>query len=178
MRGEPGGAARGGAALGPLLALAWACAGPLVAVDGGFRHAQLGYSFRPPAPAWRLVKLEGTDVAYRDAGRATMSLQTTCGEPVAAPAILARHLRIGLAEHELLHAGPVAVDGRAAWEQRIGLETRAGERVQIKTVTAVARGCSYDWLLAAPGISERVERDFDAWWQGFRLPAEDGGGSA
>lgn len=166
---DASGAARGGAALALLLILG--CASDLIAIEGGFRHRLHDYSIRDPGLPWERVEVEGAAIAYRRPGLETMSLRSTCGRPLAAPAIMARHLLIGVDDWELRQAGPVLVAERDGWTQTFDT-LRRGVVVRVKTVTLVARGCSFDWVLATAGPFEEAERAFDAWWNSFRLGTE------
>lgn len=174
-RTTPG--ASGAASLCTLLFLG--CASHLMAVDGVFRNVEHGYSILAPGdPAWRRIDLEGTDLAYRRPGPATMSLQSRCGKPVAEAQIMARHLVIGVRERTVRQAGPVPVSGGTGWTQTFDT-LHDGVGVRVKTVTLVGRGCTFDWTLVAAGRFEEAEPSFDAWWGSFRLdgaepPAEAG----
>ena len=164
----------GCALLGLLLILG--CAGDLVAVEGGFRHRRHGYILGLPEgtdPPWHRVEIEGAVIAFRRPGPQTISVQSSCGRSVTDPAILSRHLVIGVDRQVLEQAGPTVVDGRNAWTQTFDTP----EGVRIKTVTAVVSDCVIDWILAArqgPGF-EDAERAFDAWWSASRLPEEVAG---
>jgi hypothetical protein len=169
----------GRALLGLVLALA--CAGDLAAVEGGFRHRRHGYTLSVPGGAgrpWERVEIEGAVIAFRRPGPETISVQSSCGRTVSDPAILARHLVIGVDRQALEQAGPTLVDGHNAWTQTFD----TAEGVRIKTVTAVAGDCVIDWILAARGGEDfaAAEADFDAWWSASRLPVEadasEGGG--
>jgi hypothetical protein len=159
------------APLGLLLILG--CAGDLVAVEGGYRHRRHGYTLSVPEgsdPPWRRVEIEGAAIAFRRRGPQTISVQSSCRRSVTEPAILSRHLVIGVDGQLLQQAGPAVVDGRNAWTQTFDTP----EGVRIKTVTAVVGDCVIDWILAAqrgPGF-EDAERAFDAWWSASRLPEE------
>jgi len=153
------------------------CASDLVAVgqDGatGFRHQSLGYSIRAPSAAeggtWRRVSVEGTDLAFArraDDGEATMTLLSTCRRSQAPPAVRARNLLIGLPEHTLRQSGPVELDGDDGWSQVFDLE-QGGVPVRVKAVTLVSGGCTFDWVLVAPGPFGGAEDSFDAWWTSF-----------
>jgi hypothetical protein len=81
---------------------------------------------------------------------------------------MARHLLIGLRERTLVAAGPTQVEGRDAWAQTVDIVLE-GDSVRVKTVTLVALGCSFDWILMTAGDFEPAEQAFDAWWGSFRL---------
>jgi hypothetical protein len=171
IRGITGGGSLACAPLGLLLILG--CAGDLVAVDGGFRHRRHGYTLSEPEgsdPPWKRVEIKGAAIAFRRRGPQTISVQSSCRRSVTDPAILSRHLVIGIEGQQLQQAGPTVVDGRNAWTQTF--DTPRG--VRIKTVTVVAGECVIDWILAAqrgPGF-EDAERAFDAWWLASRLPGK------
>ncbi len=165
-----GGTGRRGAgrALGGVLLLI-ACAGDLVAMDGGFLHRRHGYVIGTPGPPWVPAEVEDAVIAYRRPGPATMSLQSRCKGAVAEPAIMARHLRIGLPPHTLRQAGPLALAGHSAWSQTLDT-LDGGVAVRLKTVTLVAGGCTLDWVLVSPRVFEEAEPDFDRWVESVRLP--------
>ena len=157
----------------PGLLLILGCAGDLVAVEGGFRHRRHGYTLgtpEGPGAPWHRVEIDGAVIAFRRPGPQTVSVQSSCGRSVADPAILSRHLVIGVDRQVLQQAGPAVVDGRNGWTQTFDTP----EGVRIKTVTTVTGDCVIDWILAAqrgPGF-EGAERVFDAWWSASRLPEE------
>lgn len=104
-----------------------------------------------------------------------MSLQVRCKVPLTRPQILARHLRIGLPEHTLRQSYPTEASGHPGWAQVFDVGSR-GSVVRVKTVTLVASGCAFDWVLSVPAGEdfEAAARDFDAWWSTLRF---DGAGS-
>lgn len=155
--------------------VAWGCASPLLAVDGGFRHAEKGYWVAEPPdadPPWRRAEVEGADLAYRRPGPTWMSLQVRCKGPLTAPQILARHLRIGLPDHTVRQSYPVEASGHSGWVQVLDVMAN-GRVVRLKTVTLVAGGCAFDWLLSVPGGEDfpAAEGSFDAWWPTLRIDA-------
>jgi hypothetical protein len=148
-----------------------ACAGPVSSHGDGFRHRRHDWRIGAPdgpGPAWERFDLEGAALAFRRSGRSSLSLQSTCGRPVATPALMARHLVIGLPERQLLTAGPIDVAGRGGWSQTFA-STRNGVALRIKTVTVVAGDCTFDWTLVATPPYEADETAFDAWWSSFEL---------
>jgi hypothetical protein len=154
------------------------CADPLSRLDDGWRHRRHDYNIGAPGgegSAWERIDLEGAVLAFRRGGSDSMSLQSLCGRPVADPALMARHLVIGLGgrERTLVRAGPVVVDGRNGWTQTFALR-RDEEHLQVKTVTLVVGDCTFDWALVSAGDFARAERDFDTWWSTFRLDARPG----
>jgi hypothetical protein len=149
-----------------------ACAGsPMSRVEGGYRHGRHDYTIaKPDGPgeAWERVRVEGAALAFRRPGPESLSLQSRCGRPVAAAAFMARHLVIGLPERTLVAEGPIQVAGREGWAQTFDT-VQEGVSVRVKTVTLVAGGCSFDWILATAAAFEPAEQAFDAWWGSFRL---------
>lgn len=159
--------------LGALLIGAGCASSPMSQIEGGYRHRRHDYTIAKPGgpgEAWRLVSVEDAALAFRRPGPESMSLQSRCGRPVAAPVFMARHLVIGLPERTLVAAGPTQVDGRDAWTQTFDT-VQGGVSVRVKTVTLVADGCSFDWILATAAAFEPAEQAFDAWWGSFRLDA-------
>jgi hypothetical protein len=143
----------------------------MLRIEGGYRHRRHDYTIaKPDGPgeAWQRVRLEGAALAFRRSGPESVSLQSRCGRPVAAPVFMARHLVIGLPERTLVAAGPTQVAGRDAWTQTFDT-VQEGVSVRVKTVTLVAADCSFDWILATAAAFEPAEQAFDAWWGSFRL---------
>ena len=167
-----GGRSRRGAgrALAAVLLLL-GCAGDLAAIEGGFRHRRHDYAFSVPGPPWVRVPVEHAVIAYRRPGRATMSLQSRCSGPVAEPGVMARHLRIGLPGYTLRQSGPVGIGGHGGWSQTLDT-LDGGVGVRVKMVTAVAGGCTLDWVLVASSGFEDAEADFDAWVASVQLPGD------
>ena len=164
--------------LGALLIGAGCAGSPISRIEGGFRHRRHDYTIAwpgGPGEAWQRVTLEGAALAFRRPGPEVVSLQSRCGRPVAAPVFMARHLVIGLPERTLVAAGPTQVDGRDAWTQTFDTVQKDAS-VRVKTVTLVAGGCCFDWILMSSGAFEPAEQAFDAWWGSFRLaPRYDAG---
>ena len=157
--------------LGAVLIGAGCASNPISRTEGGYRHRRHDYTIaRPDGPgeAWQRVTADGAVLAFRRPGPESMGLQSRCGRPVAEPVFMARHLLIGLREHALVAAGPTQVDGRKAWTQTFDT-LQEGVFLRVKTVTLVAAGCSFDWILMTAGSFEPAEQAFDAWWGSFRL---------
>lgn len=153
----------------PVALLSFGCAtAPISLTEQGIKHRRHDYTIDRAPSRWERLKVEGTVLSYRRRGPNTMSLQSRCGKPVASPQLMARHLVIRLPERTLVAAGPIAVDGRNAWTQVFDTAQR-DTTVRVKTVTLVARDCTFDWVLASSGDFEGAEVDFDAWWGSFRL---------
>lgn len=169
MFGGTGRRAAGGALAGVLLLLG--CAGDLVARDGDLLHRRHGYTIGKPGSPWVQTEVEHAVIAYRRPGPATMSLQSRCKGSVADPAVMARHLRIGLPPYTLRQAGPFDVAGRNGWSQTLDT-LQNGEVVRVKTVTLVVEGCTLDWVLVSSRVFEEAEPDFDRWVGSLRLPEE------
>jgi len=154
-----------------------ACARDLVAENGRWRSTRGGYSIGAPGGGWERFDLEGASLALRRGGSETMSLQARCGRPVASPAIMARHLLIGIPERTLRQAGPVSVAGRSGWAQTFDARLE-GRTVRIQTVTLVSAGCAYDFLAVAAGDPEPTQRAFESWVESFSLPELEAAGRA
>jgi hypothetical protein len=166
------------AALGlSLLVLTSGCARELVAEGGGWRSTRDGYRIGAPGPGWERFELDGAALAFRRGGSETMSLQTRCGRPVATPEIMARHLMIGIPERTLRQAGPTSLAGRPGWAQTFDARLE-GRTVRIQTLTLVASGCAYDFLVVAAGDPVPAQRDFEAWARSFSLAELDTAGRA
>jgi hypothetical protein len=152
-----------------------ACASAPRLEDGWYRDPQLGFAIEQPPGAWRRIGVDGTALALRGNDGETLSLSARCGEPVADPAVLARHLRFGLRGAEVRTNGAVAVDGHPAWMQVFDVDGEVP--VRVKAVTTVVDRCVYDFLLVASHGFERAEPTFDAWWASFRAGPRAGGRS-
>jgi hypothetical protein len=150
------------------------CRSPLVASGDGYRHRRHHYAIgvpNGPGAPWQRFEVEGAVLAFRRAHAESVSLQSRCGRAVADPAVMARHLTIGVPDLTLLSSGPVQVADRSGWTQTFDTR-KEGIPVRIKTVTLVAADCTFDWVLVTPGDFVPAETDFDAWWDGFRLGPE------
>lgn len=147
-----------------------ACAPTLLAVDGRFVHRERGFSVAAPGAGWSRVSLEGADLAFRGPRGTAMSLASRCGTPLAAPRVLARHLVIGVEGRRALGGESVEVGGWPGWLERFEVEEDDGEVRRLCTLTVVADGCVYDWLLVTPSPpDEGLDEAFDRWWSSFTL---------
>ena len=113
-----------------------------------------------------------------------MTFSSRCGEPITRPALLARHLRIGIPANVVREAGPLELGPLAGWQQVFDADAQRGA-VRVKTVTFVANDCALDWVLLARDAEdfERAQGDFDAWWRTLSVesqapPASTTAGSA
>jgi hypothetical protein len=155
-----------------------ACARDLVSEPGGFHSASRGYRIGvPQGESWRRVDLEGAALAFRRGDDEMVSLQARCDRPVTTPALMARHLVIGIPERVLRETGPAVVAGRPAWTQTFDARVDASA-LRVKTVTLVADGCAYDFVLVAGPSYDAAEQSFDAWVGGFSLDDVDTAGTA
>ena len=147
----------------------WGCASPnpLTAFDGCYRNLRHGYRLGVPADSsWQRDEVEGSLLAFRHrSGAARMTFSSRCGEPLTRPALLARHLRIGIPANVVREAGPVELGALAGWQQVFDVDAPNGA-VRMKTVTFPVSGCALDWALIAREADgfEAAEGDFDAWW--------------
>jgi hypothetical protein len=150
------------------------CAGELAAYGKGpegYRHKALGYRIPVPATGgsgWRRVRVEDADIAYRGPSHALMALTSRCDEPKSPPEVLARQLLFGIRERRVLSSGRVELRGMEGWSQQIVGLGEAG-RIEARTVSFVAGGCVFDWMLVAPETLAAIEPVFAGWWRGFEL---------
>jgi hypothetical protein len=172
-----------------LLLLLPACASDPVFEHGEWHSARTGFRIGVPGPVqtadaspgfdlgWERFDLEGAVLAYRRGKQETMSVQARCGRPVTSPALMARHLVIGIPERILREGGPREVAGQPAWLQTFDARLE-GRTVRIKTLTLVAGDCAYDLVLVAEGDFAPAERSFDAWVESFALTRAAPAGAA
>jgi hypothetical protein len=170
------GAVVGGAVVGLAILASAACAGGPVLEGGAYRDAKLGWTIAAPPAEWTRIRVEGADLALRGPGGELMSLTVHCGVPLAAPATLARHLRLGVPDSQVRDAAEVSVDGRPGWTQVFDAH-RDGKTVRIATVTRVDERCVQDFALASQGERPAAEVAFDAWWKSFRAAPSRAGGA-
>lgn len=180
-----------------LVVFAAGCVGPVEQTGSVYRHRDHGYSVRAPGTAsehghensdalaqragnagdarWERVALDGASLVFRGPSDDWMMLKSRCGRPIATAQLMARHLLIGLPERNLVAAHPVEVAGQNGWLQVVDTVS-AGQALRLKTVTLIARRCSFDLVLVA-GASRfaEVEPVFDAWWRGFHFVTPDPG---
>jgi len=159
-------------ALAATAALAACASGPERA-DGGFRDPTRGWWIaEPKAPPgyWKREQVDGAELAWRGAAGEQLALSVRCGIPLAAPAVLARHLRIGLAASHLREGREVEVDGRPGWLQVFDAAPAGGPPVVVRAVTRVGEACVEDFLLVASAPSPLAEDAFTAFWHSFRSP--------
>jgi len=166
--------ARGGIAALALLAVV-ACARGPVLEGGAFRDPTRGWSIAAPPAEWSVAHVKGADLTLRGPRGARMSLQVRCGVALAAPEVLARDLRIGIAASGLRDQREVSIDGRPAWVQVFDVapgESESAVGVRVKAVTRTGARCVEDFVLVASGDWSALEPAFDAWWASFRAGPE------
>ena len=160
------------------VALGLACTGPLRETPEGFLHERHGYRVGAPPAAdasWKRVRVDGSVLAYRrevvSQPPVRMTLSSRCRVPLAEPELLARHLRIGVAEHVVRQSEAVEASPLSGWQQVFDV-TQDGAVVRVKTVTLVGDTCAYDWVLTARDGAgfEEAEPTFDAWWRSLEVP--------
>ena len=131
--------------------LAPACASDMVRYDQAGRtslwNKQRGYSVELPqldaAEGWREFRLDDADLAFRNRDGSTLSLQSSCRDRKAAPALLARHLAIGVPAAGRQGA-PVELRGDPGWRQSFEASEQ-GVTVRVHTLSLVGGGCVFDW---------------------------------
>lgn len=138
-----------------------------------YEHAEWGYSVPYPQSlaasvtmAWRELRLDDADLAFRGPGGAFMAISSHCGERSGDPAVLARQLLVGLKNRKPVSSKRFEFAGGQAFFQIVDSRRDEGA-VRTKTVTLVRGGCVVDWLLTALGSLAEVEASFDAWWRAF-----------
>ena len=149
-------------------ALVLACNGsPVVSSEGGgFRHPTLGYSVGPPGLTMQRIRVDDTDLAFRDTAGTSWSVLSQCGRATARPAILARHLTIGLGERQLQQAGPVQHAGLEGWSQVVDVLADAIP-LRLTTVTLVQGRCTFDFIQSARRDTVVDVEAFERWWRSF-----------
>ncbi|RIL03480.1 MAG: hypothetical protein DCC71_15170 [Proteobacteria bacterium] len=134
--------------------------------SGGYRDRAQGWTIAAPAGSWKRVQAEGADLALAAPDGTSMSVTSRCEGAFASPAILARHLRLGLGATRVVERADARVAGAPAAVQVFDVE-RAARPLRVKTVTRVAGRCVQDFVLVAPGDFAAAARVFDAWWASF-----------
>jgi hypothetical protein len=157
-----------------------ACASGPERSDGGFRDPERGWWIaepKGPPGYWQRERVTGAELAWRGGEGEQLALSVRCGIPLAGPAILARHLRIGLSGSHLDESREVEVDGRPGWLQVFDAAPAGGPAVQVRAVTRVGDPCVEDFLLVTSSPSALAEDAFTAFWQSFRSPPAKPAGS-
>lgn len=129
-------------------------------------HVSSGMAESAPL-AFRRVRVEGAELAYRGPSGSTLTLLRECGRADAPIALLARQLRIGAIGEgdELLDSSKVAIAGEEGFAQLFrAFEGR--ESVLVRSVTLRSGGCTYDWVLVGAGDAA-VDAAFERWWRSF-----------
>lgn len=162
-----------------LLSPAFGCANPLRFSDGNIEHLKHRYQVSVPhseSEVWKRVDVPGAGLSFVSSeSGSSVSLLSSCPRErsQASLEVVARQLLIGLRPDSPPRVASVSVDGEPGIVQIF--TTREGDtRVTVKAVTTGKANCQYDFILAAPGNFEVLEADFDRWWQGARLLAEEG----
>jgi hypothetical protein len=158
-------ATRRTAALAAALSLALGACGGRRIVDGVYR-APSGYRVTVPGPAWEVISGGRSDLELRNrTAPVGMLVNAVCDPAVAGRTwgVLAQHLLLGMRDREVVEAGEVPVNGRAASHRVLeGRMRQSNERVRVESYTLKDGRCVYDLLyVAPPGV-------FDAWRNDFR----------
>jgi len=155
-----------GCAVAVVAALCDCASGPTLH-GGVYRDRERGFAIAAPPPDWQRIGVEDARLAFRGPNHESMALLTHCDAGDAAPAVLARRLRVGLGAHQLDEEHTTELAGRPAEVQWITV----GES-RVKAVTRVASPCVEDFVLVARDDFGAAERVFDAWWASF-APARE-----
>lgn len=130
--------------------LAVGCAGRRI--EDGVFHSPKGYRVQLPGPDWSVARPSRADLELRrPAGGAAMMVHAACG-PAARrpPAVLERHLLLGLRERRVLEHGEATVGGLPA--RHLLLEAIAPPDpapVRIEAYVVIGPECVYDLVYAA-----------------------------
>lgn len=146
--------------------------GPVLRVDGRLEHSEHGYSIADPNSQsasgirWQPIELEHAEFAFTDGRGGSMTMLREC-RGAAAPALLARQLRIGIerSSDSVRDAHSVELHGDAGWTQTFAAAGE-GRDLLLRSVTLSAKLCTYDWILVGAGEKER-DASFDRWWTSF-----------
>lgn len=119
--------------------------------DGAF-HSSKGYRVRLPGPDWVVVESSPADLELRHAaGGAAMMVHASCGAAARRPpAVLERHLLLGLRQRRVLEHGPATVGGLPATHlvvEAVAPPATAPVRMEVYVVTGP--DCVYDLVYAA-----------------------------
>jgi len=147
-----------------------ACAG--ARIDHGVFHAQSGYRVALPEGAWEVVEDSRADLELRHRSETAGMLVNGLCDPAAVrrrPALLTRHLLIGLRDRVVIEGDEVPVNGRVASHRLV--EGRMGPsdaRVRIESYTLKGDRCVYDLLFVAAPEAFAVRRgDFQRFVESF-----------
>ena len=143
---------------------------------GRYEHPEWGYSVPYPnqvaaseGNAWRKVRVEDADLAFRGPNDAFMALSSHCDESEDDPAVLGSQLLVGLQNRTRVASERFEFAGGHVFSQIVEA-TQGDVAVRTKTITLVRGGCVVDWVLAAldslPDLPDAIET-FDSWWRGF-----------
>jgi hypothetical protein len=147
-----------------------ACAG--ARIDQGVFHAESGYRVALPDGAWEVVEGSRADLELRHRSQTAGMLVNGLCDPAAVrrgPALLARHLLIGLRDRVVIERDEAPVNGRVASHRLV--EGRMGPsdaRVRIESYTVKGDRCVYDFLfVAAPTAFAARRGDFQRFVESF-----------
>jgi hypothetical protein len=136
--------------------------------ERGYRIARLDAGTQ----GWKAIGVEGADLAYQQSapeegqGAALAALISECGRGADNLSVVARQLLIGIRNRAVRRAAPVALRGSPGWMQVFDT-IQDGAAIRVKTISLRDEGCTFDWVLIAPGAFRAVEDQFDLWWSSF-----------
>jgi hypothetical protein len=144
--------------------------------ERGYRIARLDAGTQARLDAgtqgWKAIGVEGADLAYQQRapeegqGAALAALISECGRGANNLSVVSRQLLIGIRNRAVRRAAPVALRGSPGWMQVFDT-IQDGAAIRVKTVSVRDEGCTFDWVLVAPGAFRAVEDQFDGWWSSF-----------
>jgi hypothetical protein len=164
-------ALRRAAALAAAALVLGACAG--ARVEHGVFHAPTGYRVTlPPDGAWRIVDDSRADLELRHRTVSAGMLVNGACEPGLArrtPAVLERHLLMGLRERRELERDEAPVNGRMASHRLLeGRMRDSDERVRVESYVLRGERCVYDLLFVAePAAFDAGRADFRRFVESF-----------
>jgi hypothetical protein len=157
------------------------CAHGEVVENGVLHKGDLSVLLGPVPGGWERLRVEGADVAYRDAAREGSALVVVrCGERDGdAPlSVLTGQLIMGTTERELVSEEVIPFDGREALHtvMRAKLD---GVPMQYDIYVLKKDGCVYDLVyVAPPGRFPEGAADFRRFARGLHATSARGRGSA
>ena len=157
--------------------------------EGIYHNSKLGYridrlDFVTPGASgssgWQAIRVDGADLAYRQSApeqgqrSALAALISECGRGTDNLSVVGRQLLIGIRNRARRRAAPVALRGSPGWMQVFDT-IQDGEAIRVKTISVRDGGCTFDWVLVAPGAFRAAEDQFDRWWSSFERDEPLGG---